>query len=65
MAKEPQCAFNLRKFPAELRKRLRMIALRDDEDVQDLVPRWLRERLEQEEGKSHVPSKKPAKTKPV
>jgi len=34
-----------------------------EEDVQDFVPRWLRERLEQEESKLQSPSKKSAKQK--
>ena len=57
------CSFNLRKFPKELRKRLRLAALRFDEDVQDMVPRWLRERLDQEEARSPVMSKKNAKSR--
>jgi len=60
--KEPTCAFNVRKFPTELRKRLRKIAIDLDEDVQDLVPRWLRERLAQEDAK-HLESKKGSKLK--
>ena len=51
MTKEPQCAFNLRKFPEKLRRRLQHFAIDADEDVQDFVPRWLRERVEQEEKK--------------
>jgi hypothetical protein len=49
--KEPFCALNLRKFPKDLRKRLNKLALDLEEDVQDFVPRWLRERAEQEERK--------------
>jgi hypothetical protein len=64
MAKEPQCAFNLRKFPEQLRRRLRHFALDAKEDVQDFVPRWLRERVEQEENKLQTAtSKKGAKPK--
>ena len=61
--KEPICALNLRKFPRELRKRLNRIAVDLEQDVQDLVPKWLRERLEQEEVKLQTPSKKGAKQK--
>jgi hypothetical protein len=63
MAKEPTCAFNLRKFPEGLRTKLRHFALDAKEDVQDFVPRWLRERLEQEEIKMQGSSKKGAKEK--
>lgn len=63
MTKEPTCAFNLRKFPEDLRTKLRHFALDAKEDVQDLVPRWLRERLEQEENKTKLFSKKAAKPK--
>jgi len=59
--KEPTCAFNLRNFPEELRRRLRHFALDAKEDVQDFVPRWLRERLDQEEAKAQ--GKKGAKPK--
>ena len=61
--KEPICALNLRKFPKELRKRLNKIAIDLEEDVQDLVPRWLRERLDQEDAKTQVQGKKGAKPK--
>ena len=61
--KEPTCALNLRKFPKDLRRRLNHFAIDAEEDVQDLVPRWLRERLEQEELKSKATSKKGAKQK--
>ena len=61
--KEPTCALNLRNFPRELRKRLNKIALDLEEDVQDFAPRWLRERLEQEENKLRAPGKKNAKPK--
>ncbi len=61
--KEQTCALNLRKFPKELRKRLNKIALDLEEDVQDFAPRWLRERLEQEENKLQAPSKKGTKSK--
>jgi hypothetical protein len=61
--KEPTCAFNLRKFPRELRKRLRKIAIDLDEDVQDVAPRWLRERVEQEERKLTEQGKPIAKRK--
>lgn len=63
MANEPTCAFNLRKFPEKLRTRLRHFALDAKEDVQDFVPRWLRERLDEEENKLQAPSKKGAKPK--
>jgi len=63
MAKESTCAFNLRKFPEDLRTKLRHFALDAKEDVQDFVPRWLRERLEQEENKIQASSKKSAKQK--
>ena len=59
--KEPICAFNLRKFPKALRKELRQFSIREEEDVQDIVPRWLRERLEVEKGKPQ--GKKNAKPK--
>jgi hypothetical protein len=49
--KEPTCALNLRKFPKDVRKRLNKIAQDFEEDVQDFAPRWLRERLDQEEKK--------------
>jgi hypothetical protein len=42
---------------------LRHFALDADEDVQYLVPRWLRERLEQEENKTRPSSKKRVKQK--
>jgi hypothetical protein len=43
---------------------LRHFALDAKEDVQDFVPRWLRERLEQEENKRQAAnSKKAAKSK--
>jgi hypothetical protein len=61
--KEPTCAFNLRKFPQDLRRRLRHFALDAKEDVQDFVPRWLRERLDQEDAKAHPQVKKIAKQK--
>jgi hypothetical protein len=61
--KEPTCALNLRKFPKELRKRLNKIALDLEEDVQDFVPRWLRERVEQEEAKPQPAGKKGSKQK--
>jgi hypothetical protein len=49
---EPTCALNIRRFPKELRKQLRMFAIDRGEDLQDFVPRWLRERLTKErEGK--------------
>jgi hypothetical protein len=63
MAKELTCAFNLRKFPRELRESLRHFALDANEDIQDFVPRWLSERLEQEERKTQSQSKKIAKQK--
>jgi len=50
-AKEPTCSLNLRKFPRDIRKRLNKIAQDLEEDVQDFVPRWLRERLDLEEKK--------------
>lgn len=50
--KEPTCAFNLRKFPRALRKDLRLFAVDKEQDVQDIVPRWLRERLDEEKSKS-------------
>jgi hypothetical protein len=62
-AKEPTCALNLRKFPRELRKRLNRIAVDLEADVQDLAPRWLRERVQQEELKLQSTSKKNAKQK--
>ena len=49
----------------ELRKRLRHFALDADEDLQNFVPRWLRERLEQEESKLQSASKKAAKPKAI
>jgi hypothetical protein len=61
--KEPTCAFNLRNFPKELRKRLNKIALDLEEDVQDFAPRWLRERLEQEERRLAEQGKPIAKRK--
>ncbi len=63
LPKEPICALNLRKFPKELRKRLNKIALDLEEDVQDFAPRWLRERVEQEEKKLAERSKPTAKRK--
>jgi hypothetical protein len=50
--KEPTCVLNLRKFPEELRRKLRHFALDAKEDMQDFCPRWLRERLDQEEAKA-------------
>jgi hypothetical protein len=62
--KEPICALNIRRFPEDLRRKLRHFALDAKEDVQDFVPRWLRERLEAEENKiRNAPSKKSAKPK--
>jgi hypothetical protein len=49
--KEPTCAFNLRKFPRELRKELRLFAVKEEQDVQDIVSLWLRERLDEEKQK--------------
>ena len=37
------CAINLRYFPKELRKDLHRISVELDEDIQDLVPRYVRE----------------------
>ena len=48
---ESQCALNLRKFPKDLRRRLNTLAARREEDVQDIAPKWLGERLEIEEEK--------------
>ena len=42
----------------EVRKRLNKIAQDLEEDVQDFVPRWLRERLEHEEKKLQVAASK-------
>jgi hypothetical protein len=61
--KEPTCAFNLRKFPRALRKRLRKLAIDLDEDIQDFAPRWLREKAEQEERKIEEQGKSIAKRK--
>lgn len=61
--KEPICSLHLRKFPKEVRNRLKKISIDLDEDVQDLVPKWLRERLEQEEAKLQMLGKKGAKQK--
>jgi hypothetical protein len=60
---EPHCALNLRRFPKELRKRLRKIAIDLDEDIQDFAPKWLRRRLEEEEAKLKSASKKGSKPK--
>jgi hypothetical protein len=54
---EPSCSLNLRGFPTELRKRLRMFAIEHGEELQVLIPRWLRERLEKES--TRKPSSKP------
>jgi hypothetical protein len=62
-SKEPVCALNIRRFPKELRNRLNKIAVDLEEDVQDFVPRWLRERAEQEERKIAEQGKKSAKQK--
>jgi len=59
--KEPTCSLHLRKFPKDVRRRLNKIAQDLDEDVQDFVPRWLRERLDQEDAKAQ--SKPTAKRK--
>ena len=64
LLKEPTCSLNLRNFPKELRKRLNKIAVELEQDVQDFVPRWLRERVEEEErklaeGKSNAKRKSP------
>jgi len=57
---EPTCALNLRRFPKELRKQLRIFAIDRGEDLQDFIPRWLRERLAKEkEGKSIAKRKTP------
>ena len=61
--KEPTCSLHLRKFPKEVRKRLNKLALDLEEDVQEFVPRWLQERLDQEEKKLAEPSKPSSKRK--
>ncbi|MGD0793394.1 MAG: hypothetical protein ABR920_16625 [Terriglobales bacterium] len=58
---EPTCALNLRKFPKALRKRLNRIAVDLEEDIQDFAPRWLGERVKEEELKLQAASKKKAK----
>jgi hypothetical protein len=64
MAKEPVCTLHLRNFPENLRTRLRHFALDAKENMQDFIPRWLSERVDQEEGKNQTgkPNAKP-KTK--
>jgi hypothetical protein len=50
-SEETTSALNLRNFPPELRRRLHAFALLRGEEMQDFIPRWLRERLESEEGR--------------
>jgi hypothetical protein len=61
--KESTCALNLRKFPRALRDGLNHFAIDEHEDIQDFVPRWLRERLVEEkrkrQGKSNAKRKGP------
>jgi hypothetical protein len=54
MAKEPICTLHLRNFPENLRTRLRHFALDAKEDMQDFLPRWLKERVDQEEAKKRA-----------
>lgn len=62
-SKESTCDLNLRKFPTALRKRLNRLAVELERDVQDFVPKWLQERVEQEEEKLGISSKRSAKQK--
>lgn len=55
---EPTCSLNLRRFPKELRKQLRLLAIERGEDLQDFIPRWLRERLEKEKQGKPVAKRK-------
>ena len=49
--KEPTCAFNLRKFPKALRTDLHAFAVMTGQQVQKIVPEWLREKLDEEKRK--------------
>jgi hypothetical protein len=52
--KESRCSLNLRRFPLELRRRLHAFAVLRGEQVQEIIPRWIKERLDQEESKNQL-----------